>query len=644
MKKEVLFLFLFMVLIFAIFPSVNAAINATQEKQKIDLAYTCLKDKVNTSALCSSLSTEEKIFSVLAVNRCQSELINESSNTGECWPSGNCRLKTTSQAILALDDSGSNTDKAESWLLNQTKATTDLQWFLEIESAQPTTCTIGYSGLSFNVNIGSDKKITNNAGACLTLAENDYWLRIAPSCFDEEFEISCNKGFLTTLLFKKSASSTVHVSPESSSAAADGTTSEKVDSLCFVQNNICNYEGTLWASLVLDSLDQDRDVSSYLPYLLTLAEDNKVFIPDMFLYSITSNTDHRTSLLSKQKSKKYWSESGDKLYDTALALYPFQQETLQEKTNSKEYLLSIQDPNGCWENNIRNTAFILASIWPRSFSGSGGGSGGGGNIDGVGEETFSCEEAGYSCSTSSACSNADGETLSEYDCPSLDVCCTVQPAQPTCADLGGEACSSNEICLDGIPLSASDVVGQNCCTSGGTCELQTSDEEILSDCEANNGLCKSYGCGTDEETSTFYSCEFTGDSCCIAKTSGKKSLLWIWVLLVLIILVVIGIIFRNKLRMLWLRISKRSSGGSKPGPGFGSSPPSRPSGPSFPLFRPSPMMNRTPMRPPERRIMIPPSRPPQPSANAQQRPAPKAKSTAQKELDDVLKKLKEMSK
>ena len=644
MKKEVLFLFLFMVLVFAILSSVNAALNTTQEKQKIDLAYTCLKDKVNTSTLCSSLTTEEKIFTLLAVNQCKTELISDSSNSEECWPTGSCRLKTTAQAVLALDDAGANTEKAQSWLLNQSRGTTDLTWFLEIESAQPTTCTISYSSQSFNVNIGADKKITSNAGSCLTLAENDYWLRIAPSCFDEEFEISCNERFLTTLLFKKPSSSTIHVSPESSSAAASGTTSEKVDSSCFIQNNVCNYEGTLWASLVLDSLG--KDVSSYLPYLLTVAEDNKVFIPDAFLYTITSNLDHRTSLLSKQKSKKYWSESGDKFYDTALALFPFQQETLQEKTNSKEWLLSVQNPNGCWENNVRNTAFVLSSIWPRSFSGGGGG-GGDGDDEGDGEndtgtEIFSCGEAGFSCTTFSACDENFGDVLSEYDCPAPKVCCTVEPAQPTCAEQGGNACSSNKVCIDGIPLSASDVVGQNCCTSGGTCEAQETGGETLSDCEANKGICRSYGCDSGEESAS-YSCEFTGNTCCVSKlstTDDKGSLLWIWILLILIVLVVVGIIFRNNLRMLWLRMSKgRGSKSSPPSSPFSMSRP-----PGYPPFRStqSAPMHRAPMRPMERRIMLPPSQSSQ--ARAPQRPAPKPKSTAQKELDEVLKKLKEMAK
>ena len=642
MKKGVLFLFLFIFLIFIIFPLASAALNETQERIKIDKAYNCLENKVNTTERCSALTTEEKVFSLLAVGECEAELISDSSNNGECWPSSNCRIKTTSQAILALENTGTNTEKAQSWLLNQTRATTDLTWFLEIESPQTASCTVGYSGLSFNVDISEDKKLSNGAGGCLTLSDDSYWLRIAPSCFDETFEVSCDESFLTTLLFRKSASSTIHVLPESSSASPGGTTSEKVESLCFVQNNLCSYEGSLWAAFVLDSVGggENHEVTSYLPYLLTLAEDNKVFLPDMFLYSVTSDLQHRTSLLSKQKSKKYWSESGDKFYDTALALYPFQQETLQEKTNSKEWLLSVQDANGCWENNVRNTGFILNSIWPRSFSGSGGGGGGGaGGENQTPDNAFSCEEAGYTCTTTSLCNENGGDILSEYDCPAPSNCCTISPRQPTCADQGGEICSSNERCIGGVELSASDTEGQNCCVGGDTCEIATPSDESFSECEASGGTCRSFECNDDEELSTFYSCSFTGDSCCITKTtsSPKGSLLWVWLLLVFIVLAVIGILFREKLRMLWLRMSKGRSGGSlgsssRPGPGY---PPS---------FPPPTQFFQRPFQAIERRIMPPQHQPQRTPTHTQQRPAPRPKSGAQKELDDVLKKLKEMSK
>ena len=585
MKKEgLLFLCLFLVLSL----SLIAAQNET-EQQKVDKAYQCLGDKV--SGKCSSLSSEEKAFSALATGNCRADLTSDSKFKTD--------VKYTSQAVLAMDG---NSD-GEAWLASRNATPTELVWFLEIESPDPTSCSIQYSGQSYALNIDDDKKLSSNAGSCLVLAQDNYWLRVSPSCYNTEFSISCNQNFLTTLLFKKSTSPTIHVLEKTSSAASGGTTKEKVESSCFTQGNSgssCNYEASLWASLVLDS--RGKDVSSYLPYLITLADENQRFLPEAFLYALTANTEFKVSLLSKQKSSQWWMESGDKFYDTALALYPFQAESPQEKTNAKTWLLNVQDTNGCWENNIRNTAFILVSIWPKQFGGGGGG------------ELPDCEDAGYYCTTTAGC---DGEILSEFDCPSLYKCCTTPAVIETCADTGGDICSSNQRCVGGTSVDASDLRAGEICCAGGSCAA----EQEASDCELNNGICITGEC-SDTEQEALYSCNLAGDICCVQKTGGK-SYWWIWVLLILIILVVLGIIFRDKIRMSWHRMT---SGGSKPG--------QRPMPPHYPPY--SPGYQRPMMRPPERRILMP--------IQSLRKPIARVKSGAQKELDDVLKKLKEMGK
>ena len=606
MKKKILLGVFVIFLILTTFSFLYAQTSPEEEQEKVDNAYSCLEDKVDGK--CSSLSTEEKIFSLLAIDECQADVIADSSGDGECWPDPAYRVKTTAQAILALDNTGVNTDKAETWLLSQNKTPTELNWFLEIESSEATTCSIDYSGLSHTINIGADKKISNNAGSCLTLAQDNYWLRVSPSCFDEEFEVSCDESFLTTLLFRKSTSSTIHVLQESSSAASGGTTTEKVESSCFAEGNSCNYEGSLWAALVLDSLGED--ISSYLPYIITLSEDNDRFLPDSFLYFITADTQYRTSLLSKQKSNKWWVESGDKFYDTALALYPFQQESILEKTNSKEWLLDVQDSNSCWENNVRNTAFILASVWPKTFD---KGTAGGGVPD--------CEDAGFFCVSTGRC---EGDILSEYDCPALFRCCNQEPAQTTCAESGGAICSSGEVCRGGNIISTPDLsLGEDCCV-GGFCESVTQEP---AECELNAGVCRTYGCDDNEEEA-FYSCEFSGDTCCIQKTEGK-SFFWIWALMILIVLVVVGIIFRDTLKDYWLRIKSRF-GKSRPGRGPGPGPRPRPPPPYH-----RPHLGR---HIPERRILLPVLQQPRRHAGKP------VKSRAQKELDDVLNKLKGIGK
>ena len=217
MKKKV---FLFGILIISLMLILPLAI-AINESQ-IDKAYECLEEKVKDR--CDSLSSEERIFSLLAIKECKDEIITDSQND-ECWPGSGCRIKTTAQAILALDKSNVNIDKASEWLSSQKTTPLDIVWYLQIESSEETTCTITYSNSSYPITIGEDKKISSGAGSCLSLSEGGWWLQVSSGCYDKEFEIKCHdNSFLTNLLFKKSASSTIHVLEDSHTASAEAST------------------------------------------------------------------------------------------------------------------------------------------------------------------------------------------------------------------------------------------------------------------------------------------------------------------------------------------------------------------------------------------------------------------------------------
>lgn len=604
---NLLFVGLFLILIL---PFVFASEHVSTDQEKVDEAYQCLNDKVVGN--CDSLSLGEKTFSLLAINKCNSELISDSETVGSeerCWPSGNCNVKETAQAVIALDNVGSNTDDARDWLLNQNAIPGDIEWFLQIDALNASTCSLKYSSASYSVDILENKKLTNNAGSCLTRAQGDYWFRISPSCFSEEFEISCDESFLTNLLFKKTSSSTIHVLDETSSASSGGSTFEKVESSCLGTGN-CDYEGTLWGAMALDSLGED--VSDLLPYLITGADENPRLIPETFLYFLTANDDYRSQVLLGQKSSKWWSESGDKYYDTALALFPFRTEDPVEKKNSKDWLLTAQDGEGCWQGNIKNTAFILASLWPEDFSSGGGGGGGGSGLD--------CESAGNYCMSGASC---QGNLLNEYSCPGLSRCCSTQNILETCFERGGDICSSGESCK-GNTIATAD--SSRCCV-GGFCESVSSGGDLTA-CELEGGACR-FTCESNEEEVSSLSCAGSGGICCIfdGNDSGSKSTLWIWVLLILILFVVFGIVFRDKLRTFWFRVKSK----------FGKGRPSGPFESRGLRHRLPPPRHRPLARVSERKILSPSPKP-------RPRPVPRRPSRSQKELDDVLKKLKDMSK
>lgn len=597
MKKRGHLLF-FILLLFFSFNFISSAENSsgsisvsdsTDEQSKVDKAYLCLNNKLKDK--CDSMSDEERVFSLLSSGECKDELLDNSKNNGECWPESGCNLKTTAQAVFSLQKSNSPTDKAKKWLLSKKGTTSDLIWYLQIESASPTKCTIIYKDDTKSISIDENRKISSNAGSCLTVSEGNYWFIISQNCYGESFDISCDQSFSTNLLFKKKTSSTIYVLGKTSSASSEGTTTELVNSSCFIEGNSCNYEGSLWASVALSTLKED--ISEYLPYLVSMADENQKIIPESFLFMLTGHDDFRNSLLLKKKSNNYWDESGDKFYDTATALLSLKYENLQEKSSAKDWLLSVQDKEGCWQGNIRNTAFILYSVWPKTISIT---------------EDLDCETSGYNCMSGISCK---GEILDEYSCSGSFKCCNKEKEIGECTKQGGEICNSEQICSGGSEIESSDLEKDQTCCISGICKDNIQEPECESE---NKGTCRDE-CGASEEENSYGCNDY--QKCCAEKTK-KTNYTWIWILLILIILVSVGIFFKDKLRELWFRFKLGSSGKST-SQGISRGPP--PGG--FPL-------RQTP-----RRIL-----PPQITNRVQTRPPQKPP----KDLDDVLKRLKEIGK
>jgi len=195
--------------------------------------------------------------------------------------------------------------------------------------------------------------------------------------------------------------------------------------------------------------------------------------------------------------------------------------------------------------------------------------------------------------------------------------------------MNGLVCNSNQYCSEGEEISTSDLESGEICCLDGTCKLiNGGNQENL--CEDNGGICEPNGCGDGYEEDLNYECSISSDICCVQSEGGttplpiaKKSKLWVWILLGLIILILVGIAFREKLKMLLIK----SKTGKRKDEGhglFGIGGP-RPSSPPGGL-RPIPSTQRR---------IIPSQQP-----ISQRKPIT---SRSSKELDDVLKKLKDMS-
>ena len=318
---------------------------------------------------------------------------------------------------------------------------------------------------------------------------------------------------------------------------------------------------------------------------------------------MTGNAEYKNNLLLRQKDNQYWDEANNnRFYDTGVAMFGLSGEVTdsEQKANAKRWLLEVQDTGdnpGCWKGNVANTGFILSVVWPKPISAS----------------TGSCSGANYYCVSEVTCT---GNILPNYFCSVPLKCCDKLPEIKSCAEQGGSICVSGEKCSGTIAQATLLGIGETCCI-GGTCEEEAA--QVITDCEKNLGTCEAFICpsGTEE---AFYDCKYSGDLCCVATQAGGGSgWLWIILLLILIVLAVLGIIFRKKLRPFWDKIVAKFK--KKPGPGPG--------------IPPGQMNRRMPMQ----RRFIPPNA-------AVRRPAPVQRPPVArpKAMDDVLSRLKEMSK
>ena len=602
MKKSVPLFVLFALVFILLFIGNVLAANETVNGDAVARGYQCLQNQIKGK----TLSLQEAVFTVFALGNEKSALdVLANEQNGNCWSKKGCTLKETAQASMAYKRVGKKTSDSEQWLLSKNASASDLTWYLEIDISQhgASACKVNYDGSDHSISIGTDMKLQGNPGSCLSVSSSGYWLQVKENCFDKDFKISCDRDFVSTLLYeKKVGAGTVYVSSQTHSAAALGTTEENVQAKCFKLGGNCDYEGSLWAALALHNAG--IDVSAFLPYLVALAEDNQKYFPAAFLYLLTGSEDQYNEIVQLQKQERSWKMIGSpygELYDTSLGLLALSTGSSTALENTKSYLLSIQSKEGCWNNNnIRDTAFILYAGWTKKVSGT--------NSGGSTSPVACTDISTQSCSLADKCLDAGGRILSSFSCSGVAVCCSVLVKEQTCKEQKGNICSGGQECSGKI-VSSSDK--GTCCLDACAAPSQENS------CEIAGGAC-SASCDTNQQADSSLTCS-SGQLCCkqtTATSSGGANWILILILGILILLVILGIIYRDKLRVWWYtrkgktKISPVVKPGVSSG-GHGFTLPSRPT--------------RLPQRPagtPLRRSVTP----------------------QDKEMEETLKKLRDMSK
>jgi len=524
----------------------SQTLSPVDENSAVNKAYQCLESQIANK---SNFALQEAIFGVLALgskNNLVSIIQNNKQATEACWPKGGCKIKESAQVALAYERIGSSTNDVKQWLISKKALPNDLQWYLEIDVAQhvPASCNVKYDGRDYKISVQNDMTLSGSAGSCLSLSNSGYWLRINNNCLAKSFEISCDQDFITTLLYQKSGGSTVYVSPTTHSAPSLGITNESVRVSCLknTPSGACDYEGTLWGALALQKINVD--VSDIIPYLVALSDENSKLFPSSFLYILTGDEEYYSAIIEMRKNGQYWEVLNtlyNRYHDTSLAMLSLSSSSssLSEIDRTKSYLLGIQTNQGCWNNNnIKDTAFLLYSAWPRRTEGTSTG----------GSSLIACVEAGFSCERLSECTEAGGVKREGYDCPSgASICCSVKVERESCQAQNGNICQTDEIC-DGQAIES----GEGACCIGFCVPAPIASNV----CEDLGGSCLD-SCGDNQEESS-ESCS-NNQICCIGIKSSGFGKIWIIILILLIVIVALGIFFRDKLRLWWFTKRGKSS-------------------------------------------------------------------------------------
>jgi len=525
-KRGVAILLLASVLLFSLSSIVSAA---ETDSQKVDAAYLFLTNQV--SGKWTTLDSESASLALLALSyddglsaEGRTALLAKKHLTSNCWPAGSCKIKDTAFAIYALSRLGEDVEDSLEWLYSQQKAfsVSGISWYLQIDSSDQANCTVTYESLSGlqtsnSVGINKDRTYALGSSSCLELSSDRYWLKIKSGCLDRSFSVSCEDSSSVSVSLPYKLGTTLYIQSQTSIAP----TTVSINTLCMKEGSSCSYEGTLWAAYLL--MKMGKDYSQLLPYLISEASNNKKYLPDALLYTISGKDENAISLLSQQARDGYWTDVGGygKFWDTALVSLALADYAPDNITKAKSWLLKNQNTDGSWGTyKLKDTSFVLFAAWPKSFSTPigdctiNGGECRDSCFSGEKTSTYSClsglsccvPESGE-CQTTSDCFNPEcigaivSDGIKNGVCQNPETTCDDNfdndgnglvdindpSGQKFCDDLFGNECSSDETCTGEIRTT---LETDRCCL--GTCERAT---QTCS--EQSGSLCSAEKCGVE---------------------------------------------------------------------------------------------------------------------------------------------------
>lgn len=436
----------------------------------INVAYALPNVEKATSWLANNTNFDQDVetvsYSVIALSLADEEgeaqqgvakLIDRQDASG-CWPKGNCRVKDTGLALLAVSQLGKSTSATRSWILSsRLPATSSGKFWVQIAASSDGICRVSYDGKSksFTLKNGNIVECGNKPWIESTCIDPN----LLKGSIEKKIDVDCSalqSSSIISLIYQLGESYYIldeqhtNIAKLTISNACLGTTKSSTS---------CDYDATLFATFAMRSLGQNIGTQTYLESNIQSSNTPGYSL----LYALTKKEIYREILSQKQLS----SGSFTNVFQTGLAMIALQGTTAG--SNASAWLESQQSPDGSWNRNVKDTSVAVYGLLFQDFSS-------------VGE---SCVGQGNLCC--SACS-LQGEDFKSLDntCNVGQACCSKceDVVLSTCQELGGTECSFSEKCVGGDFQQSSDSL--YCCL-GGTCkEIASTTSTVLPTCNYDN--------------------------------------------------------------------------------------------------------------------------------------------------------------
>lgn len=456
-----------LIFIIGIFVFLNSFLIVNAEAQNFSLAqsYKWLNNTLgekNFDPTNPEIGYDGFSLSILALgtgNYNQQFAIDRLKNLQSDDGSWNGNIIDTSFATLALYKTGNDVDKSSKWLLGkQIPAATSGNWLVQIKTTNSGKCTV-----SLNENEGIEFEVDSNGVNCNIDGINT-WIDLQ-SCanfnigVNDTLSINCNNlgPADISLIYKQ----------DNNYYILDNKQNTRFATFSIDNTYFGDYDSTLYASWALTTIGKTNQLYT-LPYLKANLRDNNNMDRALMLL-ITNNNNYAEHLQETQNN--FTGSWDDSIYDTAFIVYSLKKQgkSTSSANSGTEWLKGEQNDRegtlkySSWNGEVRETAMAILAI--------------------AGD--FSRSRTNRTTSTST-CGNKIVEGLEECDAAYLS----------NSSKSGDDAnCNKNEKCSN---CRCKEVSKQ--CETSGDCSINAIYSCIGNECIIKTGYCdEDNPCSNDEE-------------------------------------------------------------------------------------------------------------------------------------------------